>query len=900
MLHSIHTFTTPNMPPASTDNEYRNASEERLLSLHQRCPSSDQQQQQQQPSFALPEHTPSEDGTGIFSASTGVRSSTVSSIGIEDLIEEQEAAQKAATSNNSHAKHKRGSDSLPVAPWRRESVVDLPDCSHMAVENITAVAAAVKAIPKPDFITTADARISMTTTCSSAALTTAASSAADTMPRKVTRKDSRSGRKQRMAGRGNSGNGKLPSMKNIVLRKQKQRMPPRVPSRDGTISTSSHGNNSSQHKGSTGAAGGGNGFNMFNSFRKHTKKSSKKKESTATTNLKKSKTKKVTSESTTKRRGRRPSKAAEPQPPQRTKSPTHLDGNHEEATSYLSTPGSTEMDTDADYILDHLSPAMEAKLQLGDSSDGEEEVEEGESSDSQEEESYLPNYTTNNTPTTSPKSNSHSRKERQKSLHLNQLMSFQKGESGSSSISNGTRKKERQKSFHLNQLMGLGSFRNLASLGSSSRPSKTSDNNIGCGHQDHDDHQHYHDHHNSHNHNSSSRYDGSFMSSISTAFSSLSASGFFFFHTSQRDRNRAEMDGESLPHLNMNSPDLNNDSALLADDDDEVEWEHDYGEPMTFMPPDLAQKGLGPATYSSSTGDQKGPDNKTPPRLPGRQKSWQSHNSQNNHGSTSQLQPSKSPVRRRRSDLMPKMPWRNSGGGVGHRQAQLFTSHGDIDCIAEAENEVDVSTSFHATNTDGEDAIDIFSVFPSGNILDVSHLPSPCVDKTSGGHRQRKRRESSPVLPTRKKKDDANQKDDNASQRQFYVATRAPDDRHPCRSNESSSDRYSRNNNNLGKSSSHDSQECPNQDMNFPIRRESLQTVATLQSTSEHLKAPKSVRPEATTMEKKSLLKQTLHFPKQRLGHVLKRVVSIGNSTAKSEEHPTTEQDNTASTIRSL
>ena len=868
-------------------------------------PSSDhqqqQQQQQQQPSFALPERTPSDDGTGVFSASTGVRSSTVSSIGIEDLIEEQEAAQKAvANNNNNHMKHKRGSDSLPVAPWRRESVVDLPDCSHMAVEH-TAVAAATtaeKAIPKPDAITTADARISMTTTCSSAVATTATTttpSTADTVPRKVTRKDSRSGRQQRMTG--NSGN-KLLSMKNIMLRQQKQRMPPRVPSRDGTISTSSHGGHSSSHA----ATAGGSGFHMFSSFRNPMKNSNTKKSATAT-KPKKSKTKKVTSESTTKRRGRRPGKAAGPQPPQRTKSPStlpgrdvSLDDNHEVGTSHLSTLGSTEKHTglqeaDADYILDHLSPAMAAKLDLGDSSDDDEdEVEEGDSSDSQEDESYLPNYTTtaNNTPTTSPKSNSHSRKERQKSLHLNQLMSFRKGGSGSSSISTGSRKKERQKSFHLNQLMGLGSFRNLASLGSSSKPSKTSNNNIGFGHHDHDDHHN----HNSHNHNSSSRFDGSFMSSISTAFSSMSASGFFLFHTSQRDRNRAEMDGESLPHLNMNSTDLNNDSALLADDDDEVEWEHDYGEPMA--PPDLAQKDLATATNKSSTAsDQKRLDNKTPPRLPGRQKSWQSHDSENNHGSASQLQPAKSPVRRRRSDLMPKMPWRNTGG-VGHRRPQLFTSHGNIDCIAEAENEVDVSTSFHASNNNGEDVNDVFSVFPNESALDVSPLPSPCVDKMSGGNRQRKRRENSPVLPTRKEDDDTNQ-------RQFYVATRAPDDRHPRRSDLSLSDHYSRNNSNIGKSSSHGSQECPEQEMNYPVRQESLQTLATLQSTSEHLtKAPMSVRPEATTMEKKSLLKQTLHFPKQRLGHALKRVVSVSNSTAKSEEHPTKERDNTASTIRSL
>jgi hypothetical protein len=73
----------------------------------------------------------------------------------------------------------------------------------------------------------------------------------------------------------------------------------------------------------------------------------------------------------------------------------------------------------------------------------------------------------------------------------------------------------------------------------------------------------------------------------------------------------------------------------------------------------------------------------------------------------------------------------------------------------------------------------------------------------------------------------------------------------------------------------------PEMEMPFPVRRESLQTT---ESRRRHTKVPNSVSPEATTMEKKRLLKLKLSFPKQRLRKALSRVTL--KRTKKSRKRP--------------
>lgn len=266
-----------------------------------------------------------------------------------------------------------------------------------------------------------------------------------------------------------------------------------------------------------------------------------------------------------------------------------------------------------------------------------------------------------------------------------------------------------------------------------------------------------------------------------------------------------------------------------------------------------------PTSAGTTTRNRK----QNPPRLPGRQKSWQSSNSRQqqsniHHQQQHQNLTVKSPIRRRRSDLMPKLPWR-------HHQHQ----GGGIDCITEVDHEIDMSTSFHASCSNLNE--DFQQVFPRGLGNDVVVSPGAAVvDKPVPNHERRK---SAPVLPARSNSSsvDTEEKSSGAVDQ---------NEAHPLDQNSTGS-KSSGKNNNSSHGNSNSSSNCRKQELNFPVRRESVQTVATLQSSSKLTTAvPMSVSPDATPMEKKSLLKRTLHFPKQRLNHVLKRVVTSTTTTA--------------------
>eukprot|EP00797_Seminavis_robusta_P011998 Sro191_g082160.2 (312) ;mRNA; r:27199-28134 len=203
-----------------------------------------------------------------------------------------------------------------------------------------------------------------------------------------------------------------------------------------------------------------------------------------------------------------------------------------------------------------------------------------------------------------------------------------------------------------------------------------------------------------------------------------------------------------------------------------------------------------------------------------------------------------------------------------------------VDCIAEVDNEVDASASFHVDDDD-EFSKDSESAAPfdfQRSRRSLQHLEEVRIDESSvyeessGSNR---RFHSSAPMPDFDSLSDDQSSSAKSSRRQSAPAR-------PMRMSEEDvmSTGESRFRSNSNKSIMSEETELP-----FPVRRESIQTVQTAASGASSAcrrrsfsatKAPSSVPPEATTLEKKAFLKKTLHFPKQRLGQVLRRVSGIG------------------------
>jgi hypothetical protein len=314
---------------------------------------------------------------------------------------------------------------------------------------------------------------------------------------------------------------------------------------------------------------------------------------------------------------------------------------------------------------------------------------------------------------------------------------------------------------------------------------------------------------------------GSFLSSISSAFSSVR--GAFVFTTTNSDRHLADLDGQSLPHFG----DENVGSFLHRDDVNESCY-HNYHEDDPHI---------------------------MPPRQPSRRLSFQSGSHRSNFVVESR----------------PSLPYpasRSSGAGtnvsgkdgVPRRPGRCGSLAGSIECGSAVDKEVDVSCSFHLGDGD------------SGGVTDADTARQP--NRLIGANGERLELVSG--------------KNSSRSERRFHTSVPLPgiapfegDNHNQAKSprRQSAPARPNRFGSSPGSTPLSSAEELP-----FPIRRESIHTVTSQSSKSGSLSVsrrrllrgltttPSSVPPEATTLEKKSFLKSVLHFPKQRLSHVLSGV----------------------------
>jgi len=549
---------------------------------------------------------------------------TVSSLELDDLVEPEDCADTGAPLANLGAdedttlySHRKAvGDSAPVAPSRHDSVTVLPDFSNFAVtspsaKSFTKSSGVTKTRDPPTPFTEADVETSVDT--SGSAVTSSK------------RSEAKSGVVNRQP---DFDLKKSPGTIMRNARKHKQRAPPRMPSRDETMSTRS----SNQHRRRRGS-------NAFGSFLRRSSEIS-----------------------------RMEAERMDPKQSQEAEGKSV----HDQPFDY----GKTEHLGDVDSVFDHSYPDMAAKLSLdGDSEAG--------------------------------MDNSSDRRERQRSLLLHQIV---KRESTCGSL--------RGDALYLLNLMGTTSKRDSHRGGRSS--------------------QHY-----------SSSNGSSFMSSISTAFSSASASQTFFFHTSQQDRTLAEFDGHELPELNCEL-----DCPQSEGEVDKEELEYDNGDTPSAGP-----------VYNGAHNDKSS----QPPRLPGRQSSW---DSTRNGGSIA-----KSPRRGRRSDYMPRIPWRQQQHH--HQQQQQQVSMSNID---EVEHEIDTSASINGDANKG---------------LDKSNE----VDKSQQDCQRRCQNDE----------DIANIRQD------VSIESRKSQEQHPWSSNSPGN-------------SNHSSSQKRNQELSCPVRRESVNTEASASS----------------------------------------------------------------------